>query len=85
MPTQPTPLTRDDLVRKVAAECPTVSTIAEARSIVDFVLETISSTVSEGNSVSLHNFGKFYPFTRFNSQIVPKFKAFKAFKEDVKA
>jgi nucleoid DNA-binding protein len=48
--------------------------------VEDFVA-FIQETVAEGDSVSIAGFGKFEPFERSNGATVPKFRAFKDFKD----
>lgn len=50
----------------------------------DFV-DMIKTEVTNSNSISIPGFGKFENFTRENGTKTPKFRAFKTFKDAVKA
>ena len=63
-----------------------LETKAEAGRILEFITETITAQVAEGNDVNIAGFGKFYKFTSSTTgKVKPKFNAAKAFKDAVTA
>lgn len=88
-------MNKEDLARGLAEGR---MTITEAREVVDEVFDTIASVMSEGEVVSISNFGKFEPRHRaarkgrnpatgaameIPAKTVPAFKAAKRLKEQV--
>ena len=53
--------------------------------IVGDFLDLIANEVIAGNTVSIPGFGKFEPYTKQDGSLKPKFTAFTAFKDAVKA
>lgn len=78
----PTRVNRDALIEELSLHVDVGSKAAATR-ILNFIIDKITDEVVNGNSVAISRFGKFVPFKRSNGDIVPKFRAFSAFKASV--
>jgi len=57
---------------------------ASKKATTEFVedfFQLMADKVAEGTEVSIPRFGKFYPYTLKSGKVVPKFVAFKEFKD----
>ena len=77
-------MTKTDLVNKIS-EYEFIETKKQAKEFLDDIIGTITAEVIAGNDVSIAGFGKFENFERQNGVKTPKFRAFTAFKNAVKA
>ena len=55
------------------------------KEFVEDFFDLIANEVIAGNTVSIPGFGKFEPYTKQDGSLKPKFTAFTAFKDAVKA
>lgn len=67
------------------AESDAFDTKKAAKVFVDDMLVMIMAEVVAGNDVSLAGFGKFEAYTKENGVVVPKFRPFENFVNQVKA
>lgn len=59
------------------------TTKKDTKEFLEDFLSTIVNAVADGDEVTIAGFGKFEPFTLANGTVVPKFRAFKEFKDAV--
>lgn len=77
-------MNKQDLINKIA-EFNNFDTKKQAKEFLEDLITIIKDEVIAGNDVTIPGFGKFENFTRENGVKTPKFRAFTAFKDAVKA